>query len=101
MGVLVSSSGWGWCEGALTVPHRHGMMEIRRETSTAPRHMKKFNDVTDLRIFAADHSDTFRLEPHHSASYLWKVWHPASFGSRMTYGFSTSDALLDWANQAL
>jgi hypothetical protein len=43
--------------------------------------------------------ETARIEPHHSASYIWRVWHPASFG-RMTYGFSSEESLLAWANQA-
>jgi hypothetical protein len=41
-----------------------------------------------------------RIEPHHSSSYIWKVWHPEVFG-RMSYGFSSEEGLLRWANKFL
>lgn len=37
-----------------------------------------------------------RIEPHYSASYIWNVWHPPSFG-RGSYGFSSEESLLAWA----
>lgn len=41
-----------------------------------------------------------RIGPHHSAQYIWRVWHPESFG-RMGYGFSSEENLLAWANRFL
>jgi hypothetical protein len=64
--------------------------------------MKKFNSVSEVKAFAAEQGpNVVRIEPHHSSSYLWRVWHPASFGARMTYGFSSKEALLEWANSSL
>lgn len=45
-------------------------------------------------------TDQCWIKPHHSASYRWQVYHPLSFGQRMTYGFSTEAALVAWANEA-
>jgi hypothetical protein len=59
----------------------------------------RFLTVDELRAFASTYPDDLRIEPHHSASYLWRVFCPRSFG-RMTYGFSTSENLLAWANEA-
>lgn len=38
------------------------------------------------------------IRPHYSASYLWEVCCPGAFG-RISYGFSTDESLLNWANQ--
>jgi hypothetical protein len=40
-----------------------------------------------------------RLQPHYSSSYLWIVYHPESFG-RLSFGFSSEQSLLSWANSA-
>jgi hypothetical protein len=59
-----------------------------------------FTTTDELLAFAAKANPSeLRIEPHHSASYLWRVIHPASFDF-LSYGFSTNEALLAWANEA-
>jgi hypothetical protein len=48
---------------------------------------------------AALDPEVCRIRPHHSASYLYEVWHPASFG-RLLYGISSEASLVAWANEA-
>lgn len=37
------------------------------------------------------------IRPHHSASYIWEVRCAGAFG-RFTYGFSSEESLIAWAN---
>jgi len=40
------------------------------------------------------------IRPHYSSRYIWEVFHPESFGTRITFGFSNEQSLLHWANSA-
>jgi hypothetical protein len=40
------------------------------------------------------------IQPHYSSRYIWEVFHPESFGTRVTFGFSSEQSLLHWAKSA-
>lgn len=62
--------------------------------------MPRFTTAQQVKAFIATQPpNEVSIEPHYSASYRWLVRHRPSFG-RMSYGFSSEQSLVGWANSA-
>lgn len=63
--------------------------------------IKPFNTADQVKAHIAGLDPKIAsIQPHYSASYLWEVRCPGAFG-RVSYGFSTEESLVSWANQHL